>query len=77
MQKTAAGDAISRRESAENRSTASYMIGDRWRDVACARAAGCRAIFIDRGYHEPLRETPDAIAHEFGEAVALIVGSVQ
>lgn len=55
----------------------SYLIGDRWRDIDCARAAGCRAIFIDRGYREPLRETPDAIAHEFGEAVALIVESVQ
>ena len=53
----------------------SYLIGDRWRDIDCARAAGCRAIFIDRGYDEPLRETPDAIVHEFGEAVALIVGS--
>lgn len=55
----------------------SYLIGDRWRDIDCARSAGCRAVFIDRGYREPLREPPDAIAHEFGEAVALIVGSVQ
>ena len=55
----------------------SYLIGDRWRDVDCARAAGCRAIFIDRGYREPLREAPDAIAREFGEAVTLIVGGVQ
>ena len=51
----------------------SYLVGDRWRDVDCARAAGCRAIFIERGYHEPLRETPDATVHEFREAVALIV----
>ena len=54
----------------------SYLIGDRWRDVDCARAAGCRAIFIERGYHEPLRETPDAIVREFGEAAALIVEEV-
>ncbi|HWM23655.1 MAG TPA: HAD-IIIA family hydrolase [Chthoniobacterales bacterium] len=53
----------------------SYLIGDRWRDIDCARAAGCRAIFIDCGYREPLRETPDAVVHEFGEAVTLIVGS--
>lgn len=51
----------------------SYLIGDRWRDVDCARAAGCRAIFIDRGYREPLRETPDAIVPEFASAVELIV----
>jgi len=31
---------------------ASYMIGDRWRDVACGRAAGCFTIFIDYGYPE-------------------------
>ena len=51
----------------------SYLIGDRWRDMDCARAAGCRAIFIDRGYREPLRETPDAIVPEFASAVELIV----
>ncbi|PWT95462.1 MAG: HAD family hydrolase, partial [Blastocatellia bacterium] len=28
----------------------SHVIGDRWRDIDCARAAGCRAIFIQRGY---------------------------
>lgn len=51
----------------------SYLIGDRWRDVDCARAAGCRSIFIDRGYGEPLRETPNATVDGFGDAVALIV----
>src|SRR2546429_8993248 len=37
----------------------SYVIGDRWRDIDCARAAGCCAIFIERGYKETLREAPD------------------
>jgi D-glycero-D-manno-heptose 1,7-bisphosphate phosphatase len=32
----------------------SYVIGDRWRDVDCARASGCRAIFIQLGYKETL-----------------------
>ena len=27
----------------------SWMVGDRWRDVDCGHAAGCRTIFIDRG----------------------------
>jgi D-glycero-D-manno-heptose 1,7-bisphosphate phosphatase len=53
----------------------SYMIGDRWRDIDCARAAGCRAIFIDRGYREPLRETPDATVSKFSAAVKLILQS--
>ena len=31
---------------------ASYLIGDRWRDIDAARAAGCRAIWIDGRYSE-------------------------
>jgi D-glycero-D-manno-heptose 1,7-bisphosphate phosphatase len=30
----------------------SFMVGDRWRDVEAGRRAGCRTVFIDRGYHE-------------------------
>ena len=48
---------------------ASYLIGDRSQDVACAHAAGCRAIFIDRGYSESSPDSPDAIVTEFGAAV--------
>jgi len=48
---------------------ASYVIGDRWRDVDCARAAGCRAIFIQRGYQESLRESPDFAVATFSDAV--------
>jgi D-glycero-D-manno-heptose 1,7-bisphosphate phosphatase len=36
----------------------SYMIGDRWRDISAGHAAGCKTIFIDRGYDEPLRQPP-------------------
>ncbi|MGD0361291.1 MAG: HAD-IIIA family hydrolase [Bryobacteraceae bacterium] len=40
---------------------ASFMVGDRWRDVEAGAAAGCRTIWIDRGYDEraPVH-TPDA-----------------
>ena len=31
---------------------ASYMIGDRWRDVDAGAGAGCRTVLIDRGYLE-------------------------
>ena len=51
----------------------SFLIGDRWRDVDCAKAAGCRAIFIDHGYNEPLREKPEFTVTTFGEAVALVL----
>lgn len=51
----------------------SFLIGDRWRDVDCAHAASCRAVFVDRGYRETLREKPDFIVTTFVEAVALIL----
>jgi phosphoglycolate phosphatase-like HAD superfamily hydrolase len=51
----------------------SCVIGDRWRDIDCARAAGCRAIFIDRGYKEKLRETPDFTVATFSEAVNAVL----
>ena len=51
----------------------SYVIGDRWRDVDCARAAGCRAILIRRGYKEPLREAPDFTVANFNEAVTAVL----
>jgi D-glycero-D-manno-heptose 1,7-bisphosphate phosphatase len=51
----------------------SYVIGDRWRDVDCARAAGCRAIFIDHGYEEKLRERPDFTVANFNDAVDAVL----
>jgi D-glycero-D-manno-heptose 1,7-bisphosphate phosphatase len=51
----------------------SYVIGDRWRDVDCARAAGCRAILIQRGYNETLRGAPDHTVSTFNEAVRVIL----
>ncbi len=32
--------------------TASFMVGDRWRDVEAGRRAGCKTVFIDLGYIE-------------------------
>jgi D-glycero-D-manno-heptose 1,7-bisphosphate phosphatase len=51
----------------------SYVIGDRWRDVDCARAAGCRAILIERGYTETLREAPDFTVANFNDAVNAVL----
>jgi len=33
--------------------SASFMVGDRWRDVEAGRRAGCKTVFIDYGYAEP------------------------
>jgi len=51
----------------------SYVIGDRWRDIDCARAAGCRVIFIERGYKEKLRQAPDVTVANFKEAVNAVL----
>jgi D-glycero-D-manno-heptose 1,7-bisphosphate phosphatase len=51
----------------------SYVVGDRWRDIDCARAAGCRAILIQRGYNECLHEAPDFTVASFTEAVNIVV----
>jgi D-glycero-D-manno-heptose 1,7-bisphosphate phosphatase len=51
----------------------SFLIGDRWRDVDCAHAAGCRAVFIDHGYKEPLRQQPAFTVTTLGEAVAVVL----
>ena len=51
----------------------SFLVGDRWRDVDCAHAAGCRSIFIDHGYREPLRQKPDFTVTSFKDAVSLIL----
>jgi D-glycero-D-manno-heptose 1,7-bisphosphate phosphatase len=31
---------------------ASFLVGDRWRDIEAARRAGCRPIFVDHAYAE-------------------------
>ncbi len=30
----------------------SYLVGDRWRDVAAGQLAGCKSLFIDNHYSE-------------------------
>ncbi len=32
--------------------SASYMIGDRWKDIEAGKKAGCKTFFIDYGYNE-------------------------
>ncbi len=51
----------------------SWMIGDRWRDIDCGHAAGCRTILIDHGYAEALRQPPDFRARNLLEAADMIL----
>ena len=51
----------------------SFMVGDRWRDTDAGAAAGCRTIFVDRGYRERQPRTFDAKVASLGEAAAWIL----
>ncbi len=52
----------------------SFVIGDRWRDVAAGRAAGCSTIFIDYGYKQDGANFHDKVAESLPEAAAFILG---
>jgi D-glycero-D-manno-heptose 1,7-bisphosphate phosphatase len=58
--------------------TASFMIGDRWRDVEAGRRAGCKTVFIDLGYRER-RPNPDADhrASDLPDAADWIIAQAQ
>ena len=51
----------------------SFLVGDRWRDVGAAQAAGCRAYFVDLGYAEKRPEKPYVAVKSLPEAVAKIL----
>lgn len=53
--------------------TVSFMVGDRWRDVAAGNAAGCRSFFIDYGYRERRPEGDYDTVSSLGEAVGKIL----
>ena len=55
----------------------SWMVGDRWRDIDCGHAAGCRTILIDYCYDEKLKKPPDFIAKSFSEATSIILAQAQ
>ncbi len=52
---------------------ASIMVGDRWSDIAAGRAAGCRTVFIDRGYDERPPDGPDAVVGSMAAAARVIL----
>jgi D-glycero-D-manno-heptose 1,7-bisphosphate phosphatase len=54
----------------------SAMVGDRWRDVDCGKAAGCFTVFIDHGYAESLRAAPDAVCDGLPAAADAILDRI-
>jgi len=51
----------------------SFMIGDRWRDIAAGQAAGCKTLFINYGYHEIQPDRPDYIVESLARASEIIL----
>ena len=55
----------------------SWMVGDRWRDIDCGAAAGCKTILIDRHYAEALKQPPDFRVENLLEAVEIILSGAK
>jgi D-glycero-D-manno-heptose 1,7-bisphosphate phosphatase len=59
--------------------TRSVMVGDRWLDVACGKAAGTRTVLVRTGHgaheeeHRPAGASADAILNNLMEAVGWIL----
>ncbi len=51
----------------------SWMVGDRFGDIACGKAAGCRTILVGDGYDEEPQATPDFRANDLAMAVEIIL----
>ena len=52
---------------------ASWIVGDRWRDIDCGHAAGCRTVLIEYNYDESLKQQPDFRAANLLAAAELIL----
>jgi len=53
---------------------ASFMVGDRWKDIEAGRRAGCTTVLIDYRYDEPWPVgPPDFRVASFGEAAHCIL----
>lgn len=47
----------------------SFMVGDRWKDIEAGRRAGCRTVFVERGYAEVRPKSFDKLATSLTDAV--------
>ena len=56
----------------------SYLIGDRWKDVACGAAAGCTTVFVDYGYAESYEgPAPAHVSGTAAEALDYVLSKVR
>ncbi len=56
---------------------ASYMIGDRWRDIDAGRAAGCTTVLVDHGLVQERPARPDVTVSSLDEAISIILAREQ
>jgi D-glycero-D-manno-heptose 1,7-bisphosphate phosphatase len=54
----------------------SFMVGDRWSDVAAGKAAGCTTFLVDSPYSQAQRCTPDFVVVDLLAAAHRIVALV-
>ncbi len=53
-----------------------FVVGDRWRDIDAGHAAGCRTVWIDRGYAERgPSHPPETRVRSLGEAADWIIAA--
>jgi D-glycero-D-manno-heptose 1,7-bisphosphate phosphatase len=57
--------------------SSSWMVGDRWKDIRCGEAAGCRTVFVNRNYTEEMNAVPDYWAADLLEAAFIIRNTLQ
>ncbi len=53
--------------------SASFMVGDRWRDIEAGHRAGCKTILVDYSYSEEIPRPPDHVVHSLSEAAQWIL----
>jgi len=51
---------------------ASYVVGDRWKDIETGKKANCKTIFIDRKYNEKIKSKPNYSIKSFYEIERII-----
>jgi D-glycero-D-manno-heptose 1,7-bisphosphate phosphatase len=51
----------------------SFLVGDRWSDVAAGHAAGCRSLLVETPYSGRARCRPDRCVADFPEAAEWII----
>jgi D-glycero-D-manno-heptose 1,7-bisphosphate phosphatase len=54
---------------------ASFLVGDRWRDVAAGQRVGCKCFFVDYGYSEKVPDKPYVAVNSLAQAATLILQS--